>query len=195
MAQQSVPQKKSAAKQRTVPIVIGIAVGLAIVGIVGAIAYLSTGSTYCPCEPAPKSFSLASAGTGNLGTTVAYPWALASCVAASPCHTYNFTVLASSGLATDQFGLKILEASKTTVPGWKAVLWSASGIAYLATFSAGDLTWTCSAYSNSTYCPVGDLSNTGLMIITPTSLSLGGTGDSIVAYGIGSNSVGGSTTF
>jgi hypothetical protein len=139
----------------------------------------------------PKAYDMASTGTSTLGTPATYTWALASCVTATPCNTYNFSVNASSGLTTNQFGLKITTTTGDAVTGWLAVIWSTNGATPLATWTPGSSSWTCLTST----CPVGGLQDTGLLIITPQGTVLTGTGDSLWAYGLGSNSVSGQGTF
>jgi uncharacterized membrane protein (DUF485 family) len=149
------------------------------------------GSVSC-CEWAGKSYTFGLTGIGTLDTPTAYPWASASCVTATPCNTYNFSVSASSGLVSSEFGLRILTITGNSVTGWEAVIWSVGQTTPpLATWTEGSTSWTCLT----SLCPVGGLQGTGLLIITPQGTVLTGTGDLLLSYGLGSNSVSGQATF
>ena len=107
-----------------------------------------------------------------------------SWVSASGTHFLNMSVLsASTGLATGDFGLKILDTTGAVVSGWTASLLSPSGLP-ISSFSPTAGTWT----SNVTVV-AGDLVslNTG-------TANLAGTGDSLEAYGVSGHSVTGSTS-
>jgi len=145
----------------------------------------------CPGEVV-RTYAVTLTKTGTVGSAVAYPWALSSCLTASPCNAINFSVRASSaGLATNDFGLKIVTQNGNVVTGWKAIIWNAAnGNVPMATFSSGNISWSCLT----TTCPVGNLPSTGLLIITPQGLALVGTGDTLQTYGLGSISISGQTT-
>jgi hypothetical protein len=176
-----------------------IVIVIVVVIAIAAFAFLVLISVSTPGPTgttAPKTLSMSSTGSGTLGTPSPYSWALTSCVTATPCNTYNYTVSASSGLTTDQFGIKLMTTSGTLVPdNWIAVIWSFNGTQPEALWNSStsiNTGWTC---LSGLTCPVNALQDAGLLVITPHGMDLAGTGDTLAVYGLGSTSVSGEVTF
>jgi len=194
MSKMRVRERKT--KKRGVSPIIATILLVAITVVLAAVLYVLVSGYMTGSSSAPKTYSMSQTGSGTLATTAAYSWALATCVNASPCNTYNFSVSASSGLTTANFGIKILGTNGGVIGNnWEAIIWSVGGSQPEAQWNSttGSSTgWVC---LSGLTCPVGGLQDTGLLIITHPAQKLAGTGDTLSVYGLGSASVSGQAVF
>jgi hypothetical protein len=136
--------------------------------------------------PAPPTFWISyAAGNGSRTTDVPLAWGLTSPLPCTACQTINFTVSATSGLGTDKVGLKILSKDGNPIStAWVAILWLPEGSEPLAAYSGATGAWTAAAGHT---LPIYGLQDTGLMIISTTTIS--GQGNTLRAIGTNGGSV------
>ena len=139
---------------------------VAITVVIAAVLYVLVTGYLRGATPAPLNLQLQDLSTGynSKGTE----------------HWLNFTAISNTkGVTTSLFGFKILTPSGGYVSGWVASVIYYGNV--LATFAAGNSSWSSTVPVN----------GTDTISFTTGPVSLIGTSDEIMAYGLGSTSVSG----
>ena len=150
---------------------------VAITVVIAAVLYVLVSGYLSGGASAPMSIQLAQpSGFTQKGATPS-----ASSCGATGTADYLVTfgsVTATSGLTTAMFGLKILDVNKVTVPLGCANLYNSGGT-------------SVAIYFNGAWSTTVSVANGDTLVLDVGASSLAGTGDTVVAFGLGSNSVSG----
>ncbi len=161
-----IPTATYSLRRRGVSPIIATILLVAITVVIAAVLYVLVTGYLRGATPAPLNLQLQDLATGYNSKGTA--------------HWLNFTAIANTkGLTTSVFGFKILAPSGAYVTGWVvSVIYNGN---VLSTFAAGNSSWSSTVPVN----------GTDIVSFNTGPVSLIGTLDDIMAYGLGSTSVSG----
>ena len=178
------PLHLSAARKnkRGVSPIIATILLVAITVVIAAVLYVLVSGYLKGTGGTPMSIQLANpSGFNKMAGAITDGANGGSCGAAGDLAVTFGSLTATSGMTTADFGLKIQDVNKGAVAFTCAVLESATGTG-VAVFTGG---------ATATWDATESVSSSDTLVVDVGATSLAGTGDTVVAYGIGGNSVSG----
>lgn len=173
-------------------IIMIILVVVLMVAAVAGIIFLDSQGQVSSTNPNIRTVGLVETGSGTMKTGVTLDWGVGQkCTASSVCQIDNFTLSASTGVDTGEFGFKITTRGGSMVTDWIIVLWDYTGTIPLAAYAQANSTW---AAATGQILPIEGLQDDGVMLISAPGTILVGSNDTLSSFGTGSSGVSGWTT-